>query len=188
MTRIKSFTLALALGLTVTVAAPALGQVDDDPPGGSADPEFDGDAGAIIINGLTVVRRQDLWFGTIAPSLTEAGTVKVNRGRNYDSVCEPTLTCFAPGNRARFTITGEPRALVNIDVQDSITIYGPGDASMLVDTFVGAGSANNTQWRGWQRLRWSGISRFNVGATLHVNPNQAPGRYTGHFTITVSYQ
>jgi len=104
---------------------------------GSADPEFEGNAGAVIINGLRVIKRQDLDFGLIAPSLTDIGIVKTYRGRN---------------------------------------------------NFVGAGSGNDTEWRGWQRLRQSGISRFNVGARLHVKPNQPKGNYVGTFTLTFEYE
>ena len=32
-----------------------------------------------------------------------------------------------------------------------------------------------------------GSFRFYVGGTLHVNPNQAPGRYNGTFQIRVDY-
>jgi hypothetical protein len=59
---------------------------------------------------------------------------------------------------------------------------------MTVDTFTGAGSGNDAAWRGWQRLRSTGISRFNVGANLHVKPNQPPGHYTGTFVVSVDYQ
>ena len=156
--------------------------------GGSADPEFEGNAGAIIINGLRVIKRQDLYFGTIAPSLTEFGTVKTNRHRNNDSECGPTLTCFEPGNRARFTVIGEPNRIVTISDPGSIQISDGAGNQMTVDTFFGAGSSNNSTWRGWQRLRNSGISRFNVGAILHVKPNQPRGDYVGTFTLTFEYQ
>ncbi len=180
-----------ALTLRICVTAAVLAFVS---PGlayaqaGSADPEFEGGAGAVVVNGLAVRRRQDLWFGTIAPNLTASGTVRVNRGRNNDSTCDTVLVCLRPGNRARFTVIGEPDLIVLIDGPDSITLQGPGGATMLVDSFTGAGSGNNTEWRGWQRLRPAGFNRFNVGATLHVNPNQPPGEYVGVFTITVSYQ
>jgi len=155
---------------------------------GSSDPEFDGNAGAVIINGLRVIKRQDLDFGTIAPSLTQLDTVKTYRGKNNSSVCGPALTCFKPGNRARFTVIGEAERIVTISNPGSIYIYDDLGNNMLVDNFVGAGSGNDTEWRGWQRLRPSGISRFNVGATLHVKPNQPRGDYIGSFTLNFDYE
>lgn len=174
--------LALMIGASVTMYATSAAQ------SGSSDPEFEGNAGAVIINGLRVIKRQDLHFGVIAPSLTESGTVKTNRGRNRDSICGATLTCLEPGNRARFTVIGEAHRVVTISDPGSIWIADAAGNQMLVDNFTGAGSGNNTDWRGWQRLRPSGISRFNVGATLHVNPNQPPGTYLGQFTINFEYQ
>lgn len=155
---------------------------------GSADPEFEGNAGAVVINGLQVIKRQDLDFGVIAPSLTQTSTVHVNRGRNFDSICGVDLVCFEPGNRARFTVIGEGSRVVTISNPGSIWIYDDVGNRMYVDNFVGAGSGNNTNWRGWQRLRSSGISRFNVGATLHVNPNQPRGTYIGSFILNFEYQ
>jgi len=156
--------------------------------GGSADPDFEGNAGAVIINGLNIIKRQDLDFGVIAPSLTEAGTVRTRRGSNFSSVCSAELTCLEPGNRARFTVVGEPRRYYTISNPGQIWIKDGAGNRMRVDTFFGAGSGNDTEWRGLQRLRDSGLTRFNVGAVLHVNPNQPPGTYTGTFTLTVEYQ
>lgn len=184
MTRLfNTFCAALAL----TAAATAQDE-DFDLAGGSADPDFEGNAGAIIINGLELIVRQDLDFGVIAPNIDLPGTVSVLRGRNNSSVCDPSLTCLRNGTRARFTISGDPGRLVDISNPNEITIFNDSGFSMLIDDFVGAGSGNDTQYRGFQRLRNTGISRFNVGATLHVNPNQPPGLYTGLFTITVQYQ
>lgn len=188
MTLTKSiliFGLAFGLG----AASGALAQADDpDIAGGSADPEFEGNAGAIVINGLNIIKSQDLDFGVIAPNLIQAGTVRVRRGKNYTSVCSTELTCFEPGNRARYTVTGEPLRYYTISDPGSITISNGAGSTMMVDTFFGAGSANDTVWRGWQRLRSSGLTRFNVGAVLHVNPNQPIGIYTGTYTLTVEYQ
>lgn len=181
--------LASGLLALTLCAAPAAAQVgDDDIGGGSADPDFEGNAGAIVINGLTVIKRQDLHFGTIAPHLTEFGSVSVNRGTNNSSNCGANLVCLANGTRARFTVTGTPLQYVNLTDPGSIEIYDGSGNSMTIDTFVGAGSGNDTVWRGWQRLRSSGISRFNVGATLTVKPNQPRGSYVGTFTMTVEYQ
>lgn len=174
--------------LFVAVAAPVWAQTDPDIGGGSADPEFEGNAGAVIINGLRIIKRQDLDFGIIAPSLTQPGTVRVNRGRNNDSECSVELTCLQEGNRARYTVIGEPLRYYNISDPGQIWVEDNANNRMLVDTFFGAGSGNNSTWRGWQRLRSSGLTRFNVGAILHVNPNQPRGAYAGTFIITVEYQ
>lgn len=179
-----------ALIISLVFASPAaFAQVGDaDIGGGGADPDFVGNAGAIVINGLTITKVQDLYFGVIAPSLTDFGTVQVKRGSNNNSVCGTELVCLENGTRARFKVIGEPLRYYNIVDPGSITVYDGSGNNMTVDTFTGAGSGNDTAWRGWQRLRSSGIARFNVGANLTVKPNQPPGHYTGTFTVTVDYQ
>ena len=189
MNMIQKYLLLTSFAIGLSVFPQALADpLDPDIGGGSADPEFEGNAGAIVINGLNIIKRQDLDFGVIAPNLTQAGTVRVHRGRNYTSVCSSELTCFEPGNRARYTVTGQPLRYYTISDPGSITISNGAGSTMLVDTFFGAGSGNETVWRGWQRLRSSGLTRFNVGAVLHVNPNQPVGVYTGTYTLTVEYQ
>lgn len=179
------FSALLLLG----AAFPSYAQ-DDDPTlgGGSADPNFQGNAGAIVLNGLQVTTRQNLYFGVIAPHLTEFDTVTVERGRNNRSICGSNLLCLEPGNRARFTVSGDPGRRVIYQDPGSITVSDGQGNTMTVDTFTGAGSGNDTQWRGWQQIRNNGIVRFNVGATLHVKPNQPPGLYTGIFSILIEYE
>jgi len=176
---------ALFCGIVLSsmcVNAPAFAQ------SGSSDPDFEGNAGAVIINGLRVIKRQDLDFGVIAPSLTETGTVHTYRGVNNYSICSAALTCFEPGNRSRFTVIGDANRVVMVSNPGSIWIYDNNGNRMLVDNFTGAGSANDTEFRGWVTLRNSGISRFNVGAILHVNANQPVGDYIGQFTLNFEYQ
>lgn len=175
-------TLSLPLLFSLFCGTPAIAQ------SGSADPDFEGNAGGVIINGLRIIKRQDLDFGVIAPSLTVTDTVQTRRGSNNNSVCGANLTCLQPGNRARFTVIGEPERYVSISNPGSIHIYDKQGNNMLVDQFTGAGSGNDTDWRGWALLRPSGISRFNVGATLHVKPNQPRGEYVGTFVLNFDYQ
>lgn len=188
MKKMKSHILLAGVALALGSFVPAIGNDDPNIGGGSADPDFEGIVGAIIINGLNISERQDLDFGVIAPSLTQADTVHVYRNTDNNSICGSALTCLEPGNRARYTVTGESLRYYTISDPGSITISDGNGNTMLVDSFSGAGSANETEWRGWQRLRNSGLARFNVGAILHVNPNQTPGTYTGTYTLTVEYQ
>ncbi|MEM1105665.1 MAG: DUF4402 domain-containing protein [Pseudomonadota bacterium] len=173
----------LLTAMAICIAAPAWGQE-----GGSADPDFEGNAGAIVINGLSVIERQDLDFGVIAPSVTTPGTVKVNRGSNNDMDCSTDLTCLEIGHRARFNVVGEPDRYYTITNPGQVTIVDGGGNFMTVDGFFGAGSGNDTEWRGLQKLRPTGIARFNVGAVLHVKANQPPGTYAGTFVLTIEYQ
>ena len=182
----RQFLYSTVVFATVSQAPFAMAQDDDVDEFAVAD--FDGNAGAVIINALKLVNYQDLYFGTIAPNLTETGTVKVNRGRNNDSVCGTTLTCLEPGTRARYKIYGEPYYYTTLTDPGSIQISNSDGHEMTVDTFFGAGSGNNSSWRGWMRINHRGVTGFNVGAVLHVGANQSPGDYVGTFTLTAEYQ
>lgn len=146
------------------------------------------DGSANILPTLEVTFLQQLDFGTIAPSLTSASTVQVLRGRNNSSVCGPGLTCFEPGNRARIRVTGAAGQLFSITDPGSTTLSDGAGNSMRVDLFVGAGSRNDTGFGGIRQLRANGTRNMNIGATLHVAPNQSPGLYSGTYTISANYE
>ena len=73
---------------------------------------------------------------------------------------------------------------------NSIQITGPG-APMTVSAFEIGSSPTVILSTTPQRFRITaanGIFAFPVGATLTVNANQAPGTYSGVWTITLNYQ
>jgi hypothetical protein len=47
---------------------------------------------------------------------------------------------------------------------------------------------SNPNWERFLIGSANGIFIFRVGGTLNVNPNQAPGVYTGTFDIRLDYQ
>ena len=63
-------------------------------------------------------------------------------------------------------------------------------APMRVRNFV-IGTAGGTTLGNAPLTIWNnypnGIFGFNVGATLDVGANQAPGKYTGTWSITINY-
>ncbi len=85
-----------------------------------------------------------------------------------------------PGAAASFAVTGNPNTAVSIVLPQSTTLTGPG-AAMTVSNFVRSPADANVT------LDASGNMTVNVGASLSVNANQAPGTYNGTYTITVNY-
>lgn len=143
----------LAAGLT----APALGQ-------GSAP--------------ITIAADRDLAFGSIAPGpaggsvtidpaggRTAAGVVVLGSGFGAAS-----YTVRVSGGNPHYTIT----------LPTSVTLQGPGAATMTVDTFVsdpsGTGMAKPP----------ARVDQLSVGATLRVGPNQPSGPYSAPFLVTVN--
>ena len=89
---------------------------------------------------------------------------------------------------ATFNLEGPAGAQVTINPATFTAgkLSGPGGAEMTVSNFTTSknsltltGDAGNTSARG------SGT--FNVGADLLVGATQAPGDYSGEFTVVVSY-
>ncbi|MGL5840200.1 MAG: DUF4402 domain-containing protein [Sphingorhabdus sp.] len=147
---------------------------------------------AAIVTPGSFFKIEDLDFGTIVASNT-AGTVVVH----------PSGARTATGGVALWGNDHHPAAFggmkptqanrpVRINVgTNSIQVTGPG-APMTVRLFNGntnPGQFFNTNPRNFQVQQASnGAFALYVGATLDVNANQAPGTYTGTWTLTLNYQ
>jgi hypothetical protein len=156
-----------------------------------------GSATAAVVTPLTLVKVEDLNFGRIAAQPT-AGTVTV--GVNGGG-CTTTGAVVHQGacQYAEFAGMGVRRMRVRIQIPTSVTITGPGGATMLVDTMTlgtqpdltfmgGNGNGLGNGNRRYEINSPTGIFTFRVGGRLNVGANQAPGVYNGTFPVTVQYQ
>jgi hypothetical protein len=136
----------------------------------------------------------DLDFGNIIPSIG-GGTVVVTPSASATCTTTGGLVRSGPCKAAPFL--GIAFANADIRVQrpagNSITLTGPGGATMTVNAFT-VGSTAPTTYLGWNganhRLRVNaadGAYLFYVGGTLNVAANQAAGIYTGTFQIRITY-
>ncbi len=138
----------------------------------------DGTAGAKIIAPLQIAKKADLYFGTIAPSLTTADTVLVSV--DGDKKCGAALTCLtADHTAAAFGVTGEADAVYTIALPDSIEIANGNGDVMKVSAFTGSKASGTLVL---------GADSFTVGGTLAVAAMQAAGKYSGSFVVAVEYQ
>ncbi len=150
-------------------------------------------AQAVIVEPASLVKVQDLDFGAIAAQPT-AGTVTVDPNTG---ACTATGGVLAVGNcaYAEFGGQGVRRMRMRITLPTTITLTGPGGATMTANTFtlglapdiVQVPSPGNSPPR-YEIASNSGIFTFRVGARLNVATNQAPGVYNGSFVVTVQYQ
>ena len=146
-----------------------------------------------IIEPLTITKLSDLDFGDIVPST--GGTVVLN------PTISPTCTVTGaviqsgecqPASFGGFGGAGQ-RVRVRRPINRTITLTGPG-ADMTVTDITINGNPDMTPVRSnpnWERFligSADGTFVFRVGGTLNVNPNQAPGVYTGTFDIRLDYQ
>ena len=136
------------------------------------------DAGAKIIAPLEITNSASLYFGTIAPSLTQGDAVVVSP--DGGKKCGAALTCLTNDHTAAaFDVNGEADAAYTISLPGGIEITnGKGDA-MKVSNFTGSKDVG--------RLL-NGEDQFTVGGTLDVGVRQAAGKYTGRFVVAVEYQ
>ncbi|MEQ8412307.1 MAG: DUF4402 domain-containing protein [Erythrobacter sp.] len=156
---------AVAL-IALTAGAPALAQ------------EADSKAGALLVAPLEVQNTQDLYFGTIAPSIDQADKVSVAPDGSRD--CGPALTCLSADHTAAgFEVRGEEDATYTISLPKEIRITNGKGETMVISNVVGSKPSG-------QLLK--GEDEFTVGGTLAVAARQAAGRYNGTFTVAVEYK
>ena len=84
---------------------------------------------------------------------------------------------------AQFTISGTPGAVfvITLPADGTVFISDGASAPMALNGFTSSPA-------GVGLLPGGGTQQINVGATLSVGAAQAPGSYTGSFTVTVNYQ
>lgn len=133
-----------------------------------------GRATATIVHAITVSETTPMSFAAVAPPpsggavvLTSAGRISSTRGFIFRGTP-------APGT---FDARGLPNHPASVSFSRGALVTGPGPAMRL-----GAFTNNAPPvFDGAARLS------FAVGATLVVNPNQAPGQYTGTYAVTVNF-
>ncbi len=155
-----------------------------------------GTSSATVVEPLSLIKVRDLNFGKIVPRPT-AGTVTVNASTGACTVTGAIMqvgTC----STAQFAGVGRRNLTVRFQLPGTVTLSGPGGATMIADTLtVGPapdltfiGGNGNGLGNGNRRYRINsptGIFTFQVGARLNVGANQAPGIYSGTFNVTVQY-
>ena len=174
--RLKRVGAAVAAIATAFAAIPAY-----------ADTET-GNAEITIVRPLSFVIDDNLDFGSLIPSnvagivtMTPTGARTATNG----------IVLVGAGHKAA-SFAGQGTFNQRVDVSlgsNSIFITGPG-APMRVRTFVIGSTPTAVLTTTPNRFRiasLSGIFQFPIGATLEVGANQAPGFYTGTWSITLNY-
>lgn len=147
-----------------------------------------GETQAIVLRPLSFFKVNDLDFGDIIAS-GAAGTVRIAPDGTRTRTGGVTLP-GSGGEPARFAGLGSYNRQVNISLgANSIWITGPGTRMRVRDFEIGSTptailSTSPTRFRITAPL---GNYNFPIGATLEVGANQAPGDYSGSFTVTLNY-
>jgi len=130
---------------------------------------------------VTLTNTRGLDFGRIVAS--GLGTVVVSPdGGRPQAIGVIVLNGGSPGP-ATFSVSGNAgKKSVMITFPTPSIQLTSGSNSMTVDTFVSSPAA------GKLISPASAAATVSVGATLHVKANQAPGAYSGTFSLTVNFQ
>lgn len=174
--QLKKLTVALAVIGTSMWAIPAWADVEQ------------GTSEITVVRPLSFVIDDNLDFGTLIPG-TVAGTV-VMAPTGVRTANSGIVLVGAGHKAATFSGMGTYNQRVDISLgANSIFITGPG-APMRVRTFVVGSTPTAILTTAPTRFRIAastGIFSFPIGATLEVGANQAPGKYTGTWSITLNY-
>lgn len=150
----------------------------------------------MVVTALSFLNVQGLNFGKILPSGT-AGQVRILPDGSRTST--GGVTAFGTNyQEARFAGMGVYNQTVRIRLRPAgastinLTRVGGGGAPMQVNNFE-IGSTPNTviltpNYQDFNLGSPTGQFNFGIGARLMVGANQAPGTYTGSFTLQLIYQ
>jgi Domain of unknown function (DUF4402) len=166
----RNFISTLALGTVLAIAGATAAN--------AAPVTAEAGAGAKIIAPLEIKNTSSLYFGTVAPSLTQGDKVVVTPAG--DKKCGAALTCLtADHTAASFDVKGEADAVYTISLPDGIAITNEKGDAMKVYGFTGSKDSGRLV---------KGADNFTVGGTLDVGVRQPAGKYTGRFVVAVEYQ
>lgn len=136
-------------------------------------------ATAQILQQISIVRNENLDFGSIVPSTTVNGTVTVLADNSDTRSCVAVTCAGTAASSAKFTVTGAPNALIS---------YGPLNETSAVLTGPGADMPATLTHSAVTTIGAGGTADVFVGGVLTVAQNQASGTYTDTFTVDVVYQ
>ena len=133
-----------------------------------------------LLSPLTVLKRTDLEFGTLA--VTGSGTAVINPVTGARTATGSVVPVGGSAHAATFIATGNRNSVVNIRLpKNPITVTRAGGTqTMTVSNWTLDGNTN-------RRVPPSQTVEFAIGATLDVGANQTPGVYAGTFGVTVQY-
>jgi hypothetical protein len=137
-------------------------------------------ATVVTVRPLTLVKTDDLSFGSLIPSAT-AGTVKIDPTTDARTSTGGVTVAGGTPSAARFVALGLINIYSNITLPTSITLNRTGGgAAMIVDAITTNGPATRL-------FPGTAILDVRIGGTLNVAANQQVGDYAGQFNVTVVY-
>lgn len=122
---------------------------------------------------------QPLEFGHLLPGRRPGRIILDPAGMRSSPDPEGPLPLGGKVTAAQIQVQGTPGRSITIRLPDRVFLQGPGEALQL------SGFASRPSG---QALLSDGTCRIAVGGALAIQPNQAPGLYSGFFEVTVAYE
>ena len=139
-----------------------------------------------VLGPVAMLNTAPLDFGGIIP--VGGGTVTINAQTGARTSTGVVLAGGTPSN-ARFISTGTPNRVVTIALSPSPIVITNGAASMSINQLrVSVNGGGQQPFGPNANLGPLGVINYHIGGRLNVAPNQAPGQYTGSFSLTMDYQ
>ena len=128
----------------------------------------------------TISGVSNLSFGSFLAG--SGGTVVVSPAGARTQTGGVLLIGQGAGAAAQFNVVGTANATYSISLPDNnaVTLSDGNGHGMAITSFVSSPPATGT-------LSGAGSQSIRIGATLIVGPNQAPGAYSGAFSVIVNY-
>ncbi|MEE4199704.1 DUF4402 domain-containing protein [Erythrobacter sp.] len=146
---------------------------------------------AFLVTPLSFVKESDLDFGQIIPGNTDGTVVMDSTGAV--TTTGGVIQVAGTQNPARFWGYGtfNQRVLINVDANSYTLRREGGTETMLMDQIL-IGSQPpiviSTRPRRFRIINPDGYFSFTMAGRLQVASDQAPGVYSGEFTVTLEYQ
>ena len=144
-------------------------------------------ATANVLSALTIVKGNDLAFGTIG-ALTSQSLAVMSTGGDR-SASTSNLIALAPGNPGSFTVTGDEGSsfVVTTPSGDTPLTGGLGTTPMNIAAGTWTVKIDAAADGKTGVILAGGTTVLKVGATLTVGASQKKGPYTGTFSVSVNY-
>lgn len=120
----------------------------------------------------------DMDFGKIAVRSPSTGGTVVIDPATAARTCDPNLVCTGTWGVSRLELTGSDAA-VQVNFDPTFQLTGPG-APIVAEPIFPGGPGAVVQIVGGQTV-------VNFGARITINPGQAPGNYSGDFSVYLEY-
>ncbi len=120
----------------------------------------------------------DMNLGQVATTSNTTGGVLDFNPSSGNLNCDPVLVCVGSHALSQLRVMGSD-ANIAINYDPSFQLTGPGDPMTAEPQFPGGQGSIITLT--------GGLAVVYFGARLHVNPGQAPGIYSGTFSVNLEY-